>query len=70
VEGSPVSILKTLKEKLLTLVVVAIVIGALAGVAGHFLGVSGGAVAGVAAGVCGAIGAIVVGRPSLYRARQ
>lgn len=59
-----------LKEKLLKVVVVATVIGVLAGVAGHFLGFSVGVVGGATAGVCGVIGALVLRRASQSQASQ
>jgi len=52
------------RNKILTLVAIGMVIGALTGVAGYFHGLSGAVIGGVAGAVCGATGAFLFRQPS------
>ena len=52
------------KNKMLTLVAISMVIGALTGVAGGLLDLSSAVIGGVAGAVCGATGAVLFRRPS------
>ncbi len=54
----------TAKNKILTLVAISVAIGALTGVAGHFLGLGGAVIGGVTGAACGATGAFLFRRPS------
>ena len=54
----------TPKNKILTLVAISMVIGALTGVAGGLLDLSGAVIGGVAGAICGATGAVLFRRPS------
>ena len=60
-EGRPVDIPK---NRILTLLAISIVIGALTGVAGSFLDLGGAVIGGVAGAVCGATGVFLLRQPS------
>ena len=53
-----------LKKKILTLLAISLAIGALTGVVGYLLDLSGAVIGGVTGAVCGATGAFLFRRPS------
>ncbi len=52
------------KKWFLTIVAISIVIGALTGVAGYFLGLGGGVTGGITGAICGATAAFLLRQPS------